>query len=212
MTMKAPSDMPRRSWGVLIGLAVTAVGCAALSAGLFDRLDDYGLDLHFRHLSTIDADERIVLVDINDHAIRTVGDWPWRRRRYAQLVRTLDELGADAVVLDLVLDDPAEPDPPGPGKHYDVDTELIQFGDPSTDAVVYDDDELRDAIAEAGSVYLAMFFRLSPPGVGPLTSSGQDGSFLRARIDGLLEKDFSLDVPALLQALDGNGEVTGPAA
>jgi class 3 adenylate cyclase len=176
--------------------------------GLFDQLDDYGLDLHFRYLSAIEADPRIVLIDINDHAIRTVEDWPWRRRRYAQLVQTLNELGAGAIVLDLVLDDPAEPDPPGPGKHYDVDTELIQFGDPSTDPVIYDDDELRDAIAEAASVYLAMFFRLSSPGVGPLTSPGQDGPSPKARIDALLGKDFSLDAPALLRVLDGSGELT----
>ena len=96
-----------------------------------------------------------------------MGDWPWPRRRYAQLVRTLDELGAEAITLDLVLSEPTSPQPQGLGKHYDVDTELIELGDRSMDPIIYDDDELRDAIAEAGNIYLAMFFRLSPPGVDP---------------------------------------------
>ena len=53
-----------------------------------------------------------------------------------------------------------------------------------------------------------MFFRLSPPGVDPLASAGQDRSSLKTRIDALLEKDFSLDAPALVHALDGSTEVT----
>ncbi len=160
---------PARRWGFLVGSAATAAGVVALAVGALDGLNDYGLDLCFRHLSTIKADPRIVLVDINDYAIEAVGDWPWPRRRYAQVVGVLDELGAKAIVLDLVLSDPSSPrvEHAGPGEHYDFDTDLAAIGDPTEDPTIYDDDELRDAMAVAGNVYLAMYFRLAPPEVDP---------------------------------------------
>lgn len=201
--MKPAGGIPRSAWGLLVGAGVTALGCAALGLGLFDGLNNYGLDLHFRRLSTIGADPRVVLIDINDHALRAVGDWPWPRRRYAQLVETLGELGAEAIVLDLVLSEPASPrtEHAGLGPHYDVDTELVELGDRAGDAIIFDDDELRDAITEAGNVYLAMFFRLTPPGVDPDT--GIDGRIppYQARMTALLEQDFSLDVSALASAM-----------
>lgn len=167
--MKLRGRIHGRRWGLLVGCVVTGLGCAAFTVGLLDGLDDYGLDLHFRHLSTIEADPRIVLVDINDHALSVVGDWPWPRRRYAQIVATLNELGAEAIILDIVLSEPARPrtEHAGLGRHYDVDTELPELGDRAADRPIFDDDELRDAIAVAGNVYLAMFFRLTPPGVDP---------------------------------------------
>ncbi len=53
MAMKIPRGIEGRGWGLLVGSAVTAIGCLAFGLGLFDGLDNYGLDLHFRHLSTI---------------------------------------------------------------------------------------------------------------------------------------------------------------
>lgn len=173
MRMMQRAKTTRRGWwGAVIGVGVTALGGVALLAGLYDRLNDFGLDWHFKHFSTLEPDERIVLIDINDHALRSVGDWPWPRRRYAQLVSTLDRLGAEAIALDLVLAEPAAPRHPSRGKHYDVDGELIEVGDASWEPEIFDDDELRDAIAAAGNVYLAMFFRLSPPGVDPASVFG----------------------------------------
>jgi class 3 adenylate cyclase/CHASE2 domain-containing sensor protein len=145
------------------------VGLVALASGALDGLNNYGLDLHLRHVGGVEADPRIVMVDINDHAIETVGEWPWPRRRYAQLVNVLNELGAGAIVLDFVLSDPTAPrvEHAGLDSDYDIATDLAPIGDPAEDAMIYDDDELRDAIATAGNVYLAMFFRASPPGVDP---------------------------------------------
>ena len=183
--MKLVRGIRKRKWGLLVGGAITVAGCAAFAIGLLERLDDFELDLHFQHFGTIDADERIVLIDINDHALYTVGDWPWPRRRYAQIVQTLNELGAEAIVLDLILSEPGNPRPEhaGLGPHYDIDSELAELGDPSEDPIIYDDDELRDAIADAGNVYLAMFFRLSPPSVDPEVVLGSALDLLRGEPD-----------------------------
>lgn len=165
-------SVPASAGGLLIGSVATVVGVVALAVGSLDPLNSSGLDLHFRHLSKVEADPRIVLIDINDHALETVGEWPWPRRRYAQLVGILNELEAKAIVLDLALSDPSPPrtEHAGLGKHYDIDTELAPTGDPTEDPTIYDDDELRDAMAAAGNVYLAMYSRLSPPDVDPSTA------------------------------------------
>jgi class 3 adenylate cyclase/CHASE2 domain-containing sensor protein len=159
----------RRAWGLSVGGVVALLGGAGFAVGFFDRLDAFGLDVHFRRAGTIEADPRIVLIDINDHALQAIGAWPWPRRRHAQLVETLSELGARAIVLDLVLSEPLEPRlrHAGLGPHYDLDTLLPERGDRSEDSFVYDDDELRDAMRRAGNVYTAMFFRLSPPDTDP---------------------------------------------
>ena len=50
---------------------------------------------------------RIVIVDIDDRSLTTVGQWPWRRDVVGQLVSRLRDLGAATVALDIIF---AEPD------------------------------------------------------------------------------------------------------
>ncbi|MCH7596817.1 MAG: adenylate/guanylate cyclase domain-containing protein, partial [Planctomycetes bacterium] len=156
-------DWVRRWSGVVVGVVATAVVCALYAAGLLRTLDDFGIDLHFCHFSSVEADPRVVLIDIDDGSLETVGDWPWPRRRYAEMVNVLSELGADRIVLDLVFSEPSAPrtEHAGLGPHYDVDSELRVFGDRASDPIIYDDDELRDAMTAAGNVYLAMFSRIA---------------------------------------------------
>jgi adenylate cyclase len=50
---------------------------------------------------------RIVIVDIDDRSLTTVGQWPWRRDVIGQLISRLRDLGAATVALDIMF---AEPD------------------------------------------------------------------------------------------------------
>jgi len=167
--------------GMLVGIVVTALGVVVSALGGLDRLNNYGLDLHFRHLRTIEADPRIVLVDINDHAIEALGDWPWPRRRYAQLVSVLHELRAKSVVLDLVLADTSTRriEHAAPSEQYDTNTQPEILANPMQEFWIYDDVELRDAIAAAGNVYIGMMSRVSPPGVDPGAVFDAGLSFVR---------------------------------
>ncbi len=45
----------------------------------------------------------IVVVGVDRKALQSVGSWPWDRRRYAEIVDTLDRSGAKVVVLDFDL-------------------------------------------------------------------------------------------------------------
>ncbi len=124
--------------------------------GLFDRLDGYNLDLHFRHCNSIQADPRIVLIDIDDSTLAAMPNWPWPRRVFADLVRTLDELGPQAIVLDIIFDQPSSPRAEHAGLTRHIDDHTTVLGNPAFDETIYDDKELCYALADAGNVYLAM--------------------------------------------------------
>jgi len=199
-----------RRMGLAIGSAATIVGGIVYALGWLDRLDGYNLDLHFRHFNRIEADPRIVLIDIDDSSLQTMPDWPWPRRVYADLVRMLHELGPKAIVLDLVFDKPSPPrtEHAGLGRDYDIDTSLTETGDRAFDEIIYDDDELRDAIVAAGNVYLAMFARslaaqdrLGPPGRRTDAASDETAArqaarrFLLVRPDGAWPEFFRTVLP-----------------
>lgn len=164
----AGSGITSRRWGWAIGAVATLLGVAVYLAGWLERLDGYNLDLHFRHFNTLQADPRIVLIDIDDSTLQAMPDWPWPRRVFADLVRTIDESRPKAIVLDLVFDLPSRPraEHPGLSRDYDIDTASPEIGDRAFDEIVYDDRELQEALERAGNVYLAMFARTSPPDLG----------------------------------------------
>jgi class 3 adenylate cyclase len=170
--MAASGRNRNRFWGIAVGAAATTVVCLLWATGRLDALNHAGDSLHFSTLSRMPADPRILIVDIDDHALDWVHPWPWPRRLHAELVRTLDELGARAIVLDIAFVDRAEPriDPAGFAAHRDADRPREVLGDLADERVIYDDDELAAAIARAGNVYLATFFDSTSAGAGGNTA------------------------------------------
>lgn len=55
----------------------------------------------------------IVIVGIDDDSLARIGRWPWPRAVHATLVERLSAAGARAVLLDLILSEPAQADPMG---------------------------------------------------------------------------------------------------
>jgi len=56
---------------------------------------------------------RVLIVDIDDRSLSTIGQWPWRRNVIASLVSRLRAAGAASVALDVLL---AEPERTAPGE------------------------------------------------------------------------------------------------
>jgi adenylate cyclase len=67
--------------------------------GVYDRL--------MRSIPERPPSDRIVIIDVDERSLATVGQWPWRRDVLAQLIARLRDFGAAAVALDIVF---AEPD------------------------------------------------------------------------------------------------------
>ncbi len=142
---------------------LTAIACGLAGlGGLFGPIDRYEQNLHFRHFNSLPADDRIVLIDIDDYALERIGTWPWPRRYHADLIRTLSDLGAGQIAMDIAFVDPATPRV----EHADLsrfgEVEDV-LGDRRDDRIIYDDKELAVAIREAENVYLAMLFDVVSP-------------------------------------------------
>ena len=55
------------------------------------------------------ADDRIVIVEIDDRSLAEVGNWPWDRSRHADLVRKLSTASPELVVFDILFLEPTGP-------------------------------------------------------------------------------------------------------
>ncbi len=83
-----------------------AIGFLALP--LLNRLDEIYYDWRLVHTMPQTPDDRIVIVDIDEKSLATIGRWPWNRSVMAKLTRELfDRQQSRAVAFDLVF---AEPD------------------------------------------------------------------------------------------------------
>lgn len=165
--------MSRKQWikqratAWLIGGAVLAAVAVLHSLRVFDPLIYLHLDHAFKFANRIDASDQIVMIDIDDTAVKRIKGWPWPRRMYAELIDCLSELGAERVLLDFLFDVPQAPRLEHPNLQPDVDVAPDQevFGAVDLGDAIRDDDEFAAAMARAGNVYLAFYFTPSPPGV-----------------------------------------------
>lgn len=82
--------------------AVVVVLFAALGiSGLGSRLDARVYDLFLRVRPAIPEDRALLLVDIDDAAISSVGEWPWSRDVMANGLILMREMGAASAVFDI---------------------------------------------------------------------------------------------------------------
>lgn len=87
-------------------------------------------DLMFKARGEIKGDENIIIVDIDEKSLKTLGQWPWSRDKVAALLQNLADYGVGMVGLDVVF---AEPDNSSPKKV------LQKLGLPHEGVVDYDD-------------------------------------------------------------------------
>lgn len=96
----------------LIGLAALAAVTVLVISGLAWRADAWAYDL-LVGLRPQQADNRIVVVAIDQKSLAELGRWPWSRRLHAQLLDRLAAAGARSVAFDLLLTEPMLYDPEG---------------------------------------------------------------------------------------------------
>ena len=122
---------------LLIGLAALRLADPILLQELRVRVFDFFQVLHPR-----DATQRpVVIVDIDEKSLNSVGQWPWPRTRIADIITRLTQMGALVVAFDVVF---AEPDRMSPGiaadtfRDIDEATRAKLRALPSNDAVLAD--------------------------------------------------------------------------
>lgn len=97
----------------LAGIVGAALALAVIfyEPALIDSARDRLFDQYQRLSPRAYETAPVRVVEIDDAALERYGQWPWPRHRFASIVERLDEAGAAAIVLDIIL---AEPDRTSP--------------------------------------------------------------------------------------------------
>lgn len=105
--MKNDDSSNRKLTGFFVVL-VSALICSVLSlCGAFRKFDYKMYDFMLPFTKEIKADNRILLVEIDDFAIEQVGDWPWTRDIMGNALLRMKDLGAERVIFDIEYLSPA---------------------------------------------------------------------------------------------------------
>ena len=187
---------------LLIGLAALRLADPILLHELRVRVFDFFQVLHPR-----DATQRpVVIVDIDEKSLNSVGQWPWPRTRIADIVTRLTQMGALVVAFDVVF---AEPDRMSPGIAADTFRDIDEATRaklrtlPSNDAVLADAfRKSRVVVGELGLPFAVEQTGGAQPPIGIATMGGDARPFL-LNFPGLLR-----NVPTLEQAASGRGLFT----
>ena len=189
---------------------IVAVALLALGIGL--RVTDPGVVEALR-LMVFDTFQRIEprayqsgpvrIVDLDDESLERLGQWPWPRTLVAGLVTRLTELGAAAIVFDIVF---AEPDRTSPSRVLPLwpDTPAVEALRRNIDQLPDHDRVLADTIAQSNVVtaFILTYGDLTRPPV-------KEKDFVRAGDDPLefLPKFTGavVNLPEIEAAATGNG-------
>ncbi len=99
------SGSTRRNIVVLCG-AIPVFAAAILSVyrpGFLPRLDDTVYDAVMRSSRQPRPGPHVVIVDVDERSLSTVGQWPWRRDVVARLIARLSDMHAAAVAVDIIF-------------------------------------------------------------------------------------------------------------
>jgi adenylate cyclase len=147
----------------------------------------------------------VVIVDIDEDSLKTIGQWPWPRTTIADLVTRITQAGAVAIGFDVVF---AEPDRMSPAiaeqsfRGIDPDTRAKLDSLPSNDQVLADAirQSSRVVVGETGTAQATQ----TPPGEATLQTGfavrGSDPAPFLVTFSGLLR-----NVPAIEEAAAGRG-------
>ena len=100
-------------WAARAGIGFLACALALViewqRPGFVVHLDEGLRDAYVRLTADKSLEDRLVVIDIDEAALREIGPWPWPRQRLADMVEILlGTYGAKAVGLDIVFPEPGE--------------------------------------------------------------------------------------------------------
>jgi adenylate cyclase len=161
----------------------------------------------FQILHPREATQRpVVIVDIDEKSLKSVGQWPWPRTRVADLIARLTQMGALVIAFDIVF---AEADRLSPSVAADAFRDLDEATRtklralPSNDSVLADVlRKSRVVLGESGLPFAVAQPAENPRPVGLATMGGDPRRYL-LNFPGLLR-----NVPVLEQAASGHGLFT----
>lgn len=168
---------------------------------LFLTLRNFVFDGYQHWQPRQDAESPVIIVDIDDASLKRLGQWPWPRTKMASLVERVEQMGASAIALALLLTDPDRSTP----------NEFLSphFNDPAirrlAELLPDHDDLLAESIAKAPvavGFYLSPIAGDEPPPVhkAGFAFAGPDPTAHLPSFEGAI-----CTLPRLVAAAQGNG-------
>ncbi|MBI5605786.1 MAG: adenylate/guanylate cyclase domain-containing protein [Deltaproteobacteria bacterium] len=98
---------------LIIGLAFTLVVSFLMWIrwSPIETFEEKFYDWRFKIRGTIKAPKDIAIVAIDEKSLEKLGRWPWTRNRLAEVIKRLDQSGAELIVLDIILSEKENHDP-----------------------------------------------------------------------------------------------------
>src|SRR5262249_28389842 len=192
--------------GVALALLVALAAMRVVDPLPLQELRVRVFDL-FQILHPRDASQRpVVIADIDEKSLNTIGQWPWPRTRIADLITRLTEMGAVVIAFDIVF---AEPDRMSPGIAADVFRDLDESTRAKLRALPSNDSVFAEALrhsrvvlGESGLPFTMERGSNTEPPIGLATIGGDPRPYL-LNYPGLLR-----NVPTLEEAASGRGLFT----
>ena len=103
--MPGAHGAPRRRLVFLCGVVpvLAAAVLGVLRPTSLARLDDSVYDILLRSTPTKGPRQNVVIVDVDDRSLSTIGQWPWRRDIVGKLITRLRNAGASVIALDIIF-------------------------------------------------------------------------------------------------------------
>jgi len=91
----------------------------------FQSLDNRVRDFYFKFRGDEKASDDIVIIDIDEKSLSTLGQWPWERDKIAQILTNLSNGGAGIIGLDIVFAESDKTSPKVFAKKWDIKKENL---------------------------------------------------------------------------------------
>ena len=98
----------------------------------FQSLDNRVRDFYFDFRGPQEVSKDIVIVDIDEKSIKELGQWPWERNKFAQILNNLTQHGAGIIGLDIVFSEADKTSPKLFAKKFGLDNKNL----PDYDAIL----------------------------------------------------------------------------
>ena len=91
----------------------------------FQSLDNRVRDFYFNFRGPQKTSDDIVIVDIDEKSIKELGQWPWERDKFAQILNNLTQHGAGIIGLDIVFSEADKTSPKLFAKKFGLDSKNL---------------------------------------------------------------------------------------
>ena len=98
-----------------IAAVIAATVMAAFPPEPVARMDQAAYDILLRSAPTRPVAGQVVIIDVDERSLSSIGQWPWRRDLIGRLIARVRDMGAAVVALDMVFAEPDRYGDPGAG-------------------------------------------------------------------------------------------------